>query len=408
MKEFLATLTWPTFWQAAARLTTGAVSLILTWILTRNLGVENFGNFTKILVLATIFYLPADFGLNAAFIKLTKPGLIKKLFFNLFLLRLFLSVVLILISFAIGTSLYSNQTAALLLVSFTILTTATTLTATAYFQLKLKFFWPFLTNFFGALFSLFLIWSFIPNLQLPIIFGAILLGQTLSAFLNLGKVLQELKFIFEKIDFLLIRKYFLTSAAVGLTLIFNLIYFKADLILLSVLKPPTSVGFYGLAVKIFEWAILPPVFLLNSAFPILAKAYTADLVKFKRLCQITSLVLLILGITVFLPLFFFSDFLVEFVGGEEFAQAGKALKILASGVPVFYLTGLLMWLLVILAKKRELVAIYGGGLVLNVITNLIFIPKFDFLASAAITVAAESLILVASFILLLRPANRLK
>lgn len=402
MESLIKKILKPTFWQVTSRLITGVVSFVLTLILTRSLGLDSFGDFTKILALVTIFYLPADFGLNAAFVKFASSNNSKtsKLFFNLFVARLILALFWLVASLITAASLYGASLSQIL-ASATILTTAVTTTALGYYQLKLSYHWPALANFTGAVVTLFLLWYFFENLNLTIAFAAILAGQVVAALVNFSKIWHDLRFLAEKVNFLQIKKYFAVSFALGLTLIFNLIYFKADIVILSVFKPASSVGLYGLSVRIFEWLIIPAVFLGNSTFPILTKAYNRNLADFAKLAKYTITILLLASLVVFLLIYFTAGTIITFVGGSEFGKSSAALKILLAGLPAFYLTSILMWLLVILDKRIALVLIYAAGALLNIVLNLIFIPKFDFLAAAVTTVFSEVLILVAVSLVLI-------
>ena len=82
--------------------------------------------------------------------------------------------------------------------------------------------------------------------------------------------------------------------------------------------------------------------------------------------------------------------------------AVTALQILAAGIPFFYLSALLMWLLVVFEKQKWLLGIYGFGALFNLTSNLLFIPKFGYLAAAVTTGLSEAIILFISFYLVSR------
>src|SRR5207244_1517417 len=61
----------------------------------------------------------------------------------------------------------------------------------------------------------------------------------------------------------------LPSLPLGITLLFNLVYFRADSIILTLTRPTAEVGIYGLAYKVFEIVLVFPTFFMNAVYPLL-------------------------------------------------------------------------------------------------------------------------------------------
>src|SRR3990172_12798031 len=62
-------LTYSTFFQILGRGATAFSTALITFLVTRNLGVNDFGNFTAILSYITLFFVFTDFGINAIFVR---------------------------------------------------------------------------------------------------------------------------------------------------------------------------------------------------------------------------------------------------------------------------------------------------------------------------------------------------
>ena len=58
-----------------------------------------------------------------------------------------------------------------------------------------------------------------------------------------------------------LRSLFIASFPLGLTLLFNVVYFHIDSIILTFTRTSAEVGIYGLAYKIFELPLVLPTFL---------------------------------------------------------------------------------------------------------------------------------------------------
>jgi len=64
-----------------------------------------------------------------------------------------------------------------------------------------------------------------------------------------------------------------------------------------------------------------------------------------------------------------------------------------AGAVFFFLSSPLTWVLVVKNRQGVLPFLYGFALLFNVILNIIFIPQYNYLASAVITVLTEFLVL---------------
>ena len=62
-------LTYSTFFQILGRGATAFSTALVTFLVTRSLGVNGFGNFTAILSYITLFFVFTDFGINAIFVR---------------------------------------------------------------------------------------------------------------------------------------------------------------------------------------------------------------------------------------------------------------------------------------------------------------------------------------------------
>jgi len=78
----------------------------------------------------------------------------------------------------------------------------------------------------------------------------------------------------------------------------------------------------------------------------------------------------------------------------EFSPSILPFRILSFSYPIFFLSNLFLWVIITKNKEKVLPFVYGSSLVLNVFLNLIFIPRYGYNASAAITVFSELFVLL--------------
>src|SRR5258708_19008421 len=105
------------------------------------------------------------------------------------------------------------------------------------------------------------------------------------------------------------------------------------------------------------------------------KDLTSNRFKFYKELKTAGIAMFLLGILASLATFFISGELIHLVTGKVLFEGSiRALNILSLGFPAFFLSSLLMWVLVVHKRYYSLLLIYFTGLVINISLNLIFIP----------------------------------
>jgi O-antigen/teichoic acid export membrane protein len=174
-------------------------------------------------------------------------------------------------------------------------------------------------------------------------------------------------------------------------LVFNLLYSKIDVVLLSFYKPSSDVGVYGVSYRFFEVALALPAFLANSTYPVLLK-YMDDKKSYKTIFTKYLKLYIVLSLVVTAFVFLGAPFITILKGG--FFLSVFPLQILSLSLPFFFLTSLLQWHFLIKNKLRFLVPLYGSALILNIVLNLLLLPHFSYYAAALITGVCEALVFV--------------
>lgn len=391
--------------QVAGKFVTAATTLLVTIIIGRSLGEAGYGNFTKIFTFIGYFYTFADFGLNAIYIKSTSQKTEQHLLKLLIGLRIIIAASLIFITIAIGYILpYNSSTGigfpplvkiGIALAAFTILTQALYTSLNAIFQRKLRYDLSAIAAVAGAL-------AVLVGAAACALFSPGLLG--FSAIYVAGGAVTVLTAI------LIIHKYFKInlnpsfsraeyktllqqSWPVGLALILNLVYFRVDVLILSLARSSADVGIYGLAYQFFEASLAVPIFFSNALYPLLIDVKNQNVAKYYR--QISTWLKILTGVSILqtIGLLVISIFIPLLYNGQ-FQGSVLALQVLSLGIPFFFLSALLWHCLIIAGRQKHLVFIYGAGAIFNVACNILFIPIYGYLAAAVITVASEALILL--------------
>ena len=384
-----------TFYQALARIGTSFIGFLITIVIARTFGVLGYGDFTKVTSYVAMFYLIVDFGLNAIYLQYEKPNF-KNLLYLRLLISFFVFVFLNIIALAfpynpvLGSGFSQALRLGILVFSLGIFAQSIILSTAAIFQKSINYFSYMVGLVLGSMVSLaaVLIFAFL-NYSIFFIFIALVIGSITSAIILLKLAKQKILPLF--LDLKFAKDILIKSAPIGAMLIFNLVYFRADIILLSLLSSTTSVGIYGLSYKFFDFLIALPLFLSNAVYPFLIQA-KGNNNKFFSVTKKYFFVFLLSSIVIIIPFWFVSPLfgLIK----EDFVNSIIPFRILLISLPFFFTTSFLQWVLITLGKQKYLMLVYLFSTILNIFLNLILIPQFSYIASAWITVLSEGLVFV--------------
>jgi O-antigen/teichoic acid export membrane protein len=400
-----------TFFQLVSKVITMTITFFLTLIISREYGSYGYGLFTLFQSFPVLFYMVADFGLNAIGTREISKNLnqINQIFNNVLFLRIFLSLVLILISALATLVLYDdpNIRYGLILGSLIIVTQSLVSTTNIIFQVKLRYDLSSLSNVISYLFLLVTVLLLV---KFKIDIAILNFVYVIASFISFGINIYLLQKFQIRVDLQLSKTYIkelaFMSWPLGLMFIFSQINFKADSVLLSLLKLPDlglnnlqTVGVYGLPYKIFEVMLVMPTFIMNATYPVLLDSFNLNKEKFKNNFRKTLVTMSALGVVVSLFGYFFIDYFVSYdliknIFGADFYLSKQILLILITGIFVFFITQPLSWFLVIIDKQKLLPGIYFVSAVFNVSLNFYLIPKYSFIASSYLTWLSEIVVLV--------------
>lgn len=182
-------------------------------------------------------------------------------------------------------------------------------------------------------------------------------------------------------------------AKVGLPLatagVLVLAYARIDQILVLELVGAREAGLYAAVYRILEQAHFLPLTLSMTLLPLVAAAYPSDPARVRRLVQTTADFLALVSLPAFGVALAASGPAIELLFGSEFAGAAPALPVLMGAFVVIcfgYLSGNMV---IVLGLQRKFVRYALLGLLVNVVLNLVLLPRYGFMAAAWTTLATE-------------------
>lgn len=165
----------------------------------------------------------------------------------------------------------------------------------------------------------------------------------------------------------------------------TMISMRVDQVLIGQMLDDKQVGLYSAGVRLSELWYFIPVSIAASTYPALvdSKKRGEDL-YYHRLQQLYNM-LVTLGIAVALAMTFLSGPIVHLMYGPAYAASAGALRILIwSGIPVCFGVAWSNWM-ILEGRTRMLFTFQVTGAIVNIILNLVLIPRLGITGSALAT-----------------------
>ncbi len=376
--------------QIVAKGITAGGTLILTIFIAKTLGQEQYGAFTKIVTLMSLFYLFVDFGGNPFFLQEKEQRLEQLLLLRLIIAALMLGIGISIVVSPLRDVLQLSEDAVIgmwiLLIS--LFPQALFYTTQVVMQKQGVYERSTMAQAIGTGSMLFCASiAFFLHASLPYFIGAVLVGTTSTAIVSL--LLLGVPLRIESFHGQWMRQFILHALPFSGMLFFNLIYFRIDIVLLSYFTSSSDVGIYGFAYRFFDFLIAIPLFLSNALYPLLLVRDAAGKQIFDR-----KHLSLFFGISLVLSLVgWIGAPLLSFIDGH-FAEAVLPFRILVVSLPLFFLTSYLQWVLITKRQQVVLAGIYFACGIGTILLNLAIIPYWGYNGAAVVTGISEGIVLL--------------
>lgn len=396
--------------QVISKVISTVLGLIAIALMTRYLGVELFGQYITIITFLSFFGILADLGLTLITVQMIsqKNADIPKILSNLLGIRFVSALIFLGLSVITVYFLpYKHLTQlGVTFASWSFFFIALTQILIGLFQKNLKMEKVAIaevTSRFVLVSGIALsVWF---NLGLYII----LLFIVLSSFFNFA----ILYFFSKKItsidlafDFTLWKTIIKQSWPLAITIALNLIYLKADTLILSFIKSEAEVGIYGAAYKVIDVLITLPFMFAGIVLPILTKEWSEHKTSgFKQVLQKSLDTMIIIALPFVIGTQFIAHDIMTLVAGKDFYASGTVLKLLIIACAIIFIQVTFSHAVIAINKQKKLIAGYLITAITALAGYLIFIPKFSYIGAAYVTIYAESIVALVSIYLIYKYTN---
>jgi O-antigen/teichoic acid export membrane protein len=188
-----------------------------------------------------------------------------------------------------------------------------------------------------------------------------------------------------------------------LSAVASFVYLRIDQVMVGRIMGDTAVGIYASAVKITEVFYFLPIIICGSLFPAIVNARNTDLKAYYR--RLKNLYGLAggLGFLVALPIALLAGPIISFIFGAQYLAAVPILQIYIWSSIGLFLGVVVSNQLMAENRTRAVFAINFAAMAVNVVLNIILIPKIGLIGSALATLIAYSIAPI--WMLFLRRSN---
>ena len=199
------------------------------------------------------------------------------------------------------------------------------------------------------------------------------------------------KFVLSKVEIDLNLWKFLIIEAIPLTIssVFLLIAFRVDTILLQIINGNVAVGLYNAAYSLMTALMFVPLVYVSAIFPMLSRLNVSSKELLKISYERSVKYLVILGLPIAVGTTLLANPIILIIYKSGFSQSIVALQILIWSIPIIFVNYILGTAINSINKQRDIVKTAFVAMLLNIVLNLLLLPKYGLIAACFITVLTE-------------------
>ncbi len=401
-------IAYNTIIQIISKVLSTLIGLIIIAIITRYLGQVGFGKYTAVITFLSFFGIIADLGLTLVTVQLiSRPEANQdKILGNLLGLRLISAIFFLGLAPLIAIFFpYSQEIKqAIAIAAFSFLFIALNQILVGLFQKELrmdKVSIAEVANRLVLLIGIILVAKINGGLL------GIMLATVMASFVSFAlHLFFSLSFARISLRFNLTywSQIMRLSWPLAITIALNLIYLKADTLLLSIIKRPSSigiiaeVGIYGAAYKVIDVLITLPFMFAGIILPLLNNKWAEqDKNGFKQLMQKSFNIMIMFTVPMVIGTQLLAKDVMILVAGPDFALSGPILQILIFAAGIIFLGNIFAHAVIAINQQKKVIIFYLFTAITALIGYLIFIPRYSYFGAASVTIYSEAVIALTSF-----------
>lgn len=397
-KSVKQTILKNTFWLGFAGVIEKAAALILLIWVARILGATEYGKFTFALAFVSLFGVIFNFGLRPIITReFARAREKEKEFAAVLSLKIILSIVGIFLIFASSFFITNDpaiQTIIWILAVY-ILGKSFSGIIFAFFQARERMEYQAFTRIFEAFlllgFGLFVIFTFPSAINLGFSYALSMVMVFIAGAAILHFKVQRFTLQWNPAVW---KKFIIMSWPLALIAAFTAMYNQIDSVMMGSFGQITETGWYNAAYKIVYGSLILMGFISNSFYPVLSRTFKESKEKLQRIWNAQMEIMVFLAFPITVGGITLAPAIISTVYGSDFIAAVFALQLLMVSVGFMFIYDSFRQILIVHDQQKKFFLTALSGVILNVVLNLILIPKYSLYGAAVSTVFVHAFILL--------------
>jgi len=384
-----------TFFLLISRLITSIVGFVLLIYITRYLGEVDFGKYSFAMSFTALFEIFADIGISQLIIRELSRNkeLTSEYITNIATIKLLFSVfMLILIVLIINILGYPEDTKYVVYVFgvYTVLISFMKVSMSI-FQAFEKMEYIAVVDVIERISALSLTYFIFSKgyglIELSYVYvTAGLIGVIISIIVILVKFPRPKL----RINTLLCKKLIYDSIPFGLNVLFGILFFKIDSVMLSMIKGDAAVGVYSAAYNpLLSLSGLITGIIVTGVYPVMSRYFISSKDSLKVLIIHFSKYTAIIGFPISIGCFILAKEFIHLFYGNQYSNSVIAFQILALFIPIRLTSSLTATVLSSINRQKLRTAIVCASSFINISLNLVLIPYLSYIGASISTVLSE-------------------
>lgn len=380
--------------QVAGKVLSTVLGLIVIFLLGRAFTPAEFGQYTTVTTYLQFFGILVDFGLVLTTVQMISKRDVdeNKIIANLFTLRLVSAVIFLGIAPLVALNLHYAPEVKLgiAITSLSFLCVALNQILTGLFQKHLSVIWVAISENAGRVALLIgTIVAITLGRGLIAVLIAVVLGSLVQFLVLLAASRKYVRVHFAW-DMAVWREIIERSWPIGVSIAFNLIYLRADTLIVEAYFDDATVGYYGGAYRVIDILLMVPVMTMGVVLPALTAAWDSrNTQRFTMLMQKTFDVFVSFIVPIAVGGWFTATAVMTLIMGDAYAPAGPLLAVLLVGLAGAFVSTLFGHAVVAIDRQRKVLWIYAAVAAVTLLVYLVAIPRYGSIGGAWGTVLSE-------------------
>ncbi len=168
------------------------------------------------------------------------------------------------------------------------------------------------------------------------------------------------------------------------------VFWRINLYILQWFAGATAVGIFSAAVKYLDGLNVIPSYFTLAIFPLMSRYAQGQSDALARAYRLAAQLLFILALPIAVAFTFLATPLIRILGGAAYLpDSAIALQITIWSIPIGWVNSVTQYVLISVNQQRFLTRAFIIGVLFTGLANLLLVPRFGYLASAALLTPAE-------------------